>query len=223
MYECETPFHLKVWYTVVFTCAVLFAILLAFMPVMFAEAKVSEKVEEKVGYIYLGDSRFVGMNNQCHIDEEENTWVVAKVGEGLKWMQDTALPEIDGIVDDNPDITYWFLITGLGVNDLGNIDKYIKEYDSLDGFEIVLVSVNPMEKSKADKWGYDYNGLSPKIVKFNDKLKETSYQYIDVYSQLIENGYKTVDGLHYNKETYKYIYSIINSYMKGGEEEDGLP
>ena len=49
MYECETPFHLKVWYTVVFTCAVLFAVLLAFMPVMFAERMYVEKLEKKNG------------------------------------------------------------------------------------------------------------------------------------------------------------------------------
>lgn len=215
MYECVAKSRAKVYLVLVFT------LLLTALSSITVNAKpIAVMEEEKVGYIYLGDSRFVGMNKYCNIDEEENTWVVAKVGQGLKWMKETALPEIEEIVNNNSDITEWFLITGLGVNDLGNIDKYIEVYDDLDGFEIILVSVNPMEKSKADKWGYDYNGLSPKIVKFNEKLLETSYQYIDVYNDLIENGYKTVDGLHYDKETYKYIYSIINSYMKGGESED---
>lgn len=173
--------------------------------------------EERTGYIYLGDSRFVGMNKYCHMDKKKDTWCVAKVGQGLSWMKKTAIVEVEDIVAENKDIENWVLIIGLGVNDLNNIDNYIEEYDSLEGFEIILVSVNPMEKDKADKYGYDYDGLSPKIVKFNNKLKETSYQYIDTYSAMINNGYSTVDGLHYTKKTYTYIYNVIKSYMKGDE------
>lgn len=223
MYECDnTPFHIRLWCGVVFGCAVLFAAFLALLPVMFVEGKMPAKVEKRIGYIYLGDSRFVGMNKYCNIDEEDDTWIVAEVGKGLNWMKKTAIPEIEDIVKDNPKVTDWVLITGLGVNDLYNIDKYIEEYDSLEGFKIILVSINPMEKDKADKWGYDYNGLSPKIIDFNDRLQDTSYEYIDVYTSLIENGFTTVDGLHYNEKTYKYIYDIINSYVKGGEDEDEL-
>lgn len=36
MYECETPFHIKIWLTVVFTCATLFALMLVLAPVLFS-------------------------------------------------------------------------------------------------------------------------------------------------------------------------------------------
>lgn len=61
--------------------------------------------QESIGYIYIGDSRFVGMNACCGVDEEDNTWVVAKVGEGLQWCENYALKEIGDIIDDNPYIT----------------------------------------------------------------------------------------------------------------------
>lgn len=179
-------------------CAMLITALLTVKP-----------VEPINGYIYLGDSRFVGMNNACHMDEEENTWVVAKVGEGLKWCKDKAIPEIEDIVESNPDIDGWYIISGLGVNDSYNIDRYLEFYNTLDDYNLILVSVNPMEQSKCDKWGYNYRGLTAGANKFNQKLKQSDYEYIDVSSYLLKEGFSTVDGVHYTVNTYEDIFAYI--------------
>lgn len=178
------------------------------MPVQAKEVVIP--VEEPVsGYIWLGDSRFVGMNNHIHMDEEDNNWVVAKVGQGLSWLEDTAQDEIDTIIEDNPQIDEWHIITNLGVNDYHNIGKYIDYYDSMEDVDIILVSVNPVEYSKYIRCGGTCKSIRRGISTFNEKLQETDYTYIDTYTDLQDNGFSTVDGLHYTKSTYEYIYNAI--------------
>lgn len=168
---------------------------------------------KRTGYIYLGDSRFVGMNSYIHIDEMENTFVVAKVGKGLSWLENTAADKIEEIMGSNADIDNWVIITGLGINDYWNAPKYIDYYDTMDDVQLILVSVNPVEKDKCDAHGYDYDELSEGIIAFNDKLMETDYPYIDVYTAMMDEGFSTVDGVHYKKETYRFIYDTIKLYL----------
>ena len=174
----------------------------------------------QTGYIYLGDSRFVGMNKYIHIDEMENTFVVAKVGEGLSWLKNTAAGKIDEIMGNNTDIDNWVIITGLGINDYWNASKYIDYYDTMDDVQLILVSVNPVEKDKCDAHGYDYGKLSEGIITLNDRLMETGYRYIDVYSAMMDEGFSTIDGVHYKKETYQFIYDIIRLYLDMQQTEN---
>ena len=168
---------------------------------------------EQTGYIYLGDSRFVGMNSYIHIDEMENTYVVAKVGKGLSWLRNSAVGKIEEIMGSNADIDNWVILTGLGINDYWNVMKYIDYYDTMDDVQLILVSVNPVEKDKCDAHGYDYSKLSEGVTSFNAKLMETDYQYIDVYTAMMDEGFSTVDGVHYKEETYQFIYDTIKLYL----------
>lgn len=202
-----------------FTCVV--ALIACFIPMLSVHAKNNEETP-RVGYIYLGDSRFVGMNKFIHMDEMDDTFVVAKVGQGLSWLKKTAIKDINLIMATEKDIDEWVIITGLGVNDLGNIDKYIDYYDSLEDVTLILVSVNPVNKTKCDKYGYDYSGLSKGMQTFNKKLQETDYEYIDTYTELFDNGFSTVDGVHYTESTYIQIYDIIEEYLDSRSESDIL-
>lgn len=184
------------------------------------DKKAPDKKVEQTGYIYLGDSRFVGMNRYVHIDEMENTFVVAKTGEGLSWLRTTAAGKIEEIMESNADIDNWVIITGLGINDYWNAENYIDYYDTMDDVQWILVSVNPVEKDKCAAHGYDYSKLSEGITSFNDQLMETDYQYIDVYTAMMGEGFSTVDGVHYKKETYQFIYDTIKRYLDMQQMED---
>lgn len=166
------------------------------------------------GYIWLGDSRFVGMNNACKIDEKENNWVVAKVGQGLDWCIDDAVPVIKDITADNPDVDEWILISGLGVNDSYNADDYIEFYDSLEGYDLVLLSVNPLERTKCAKYGYDYKALQDGASAFNRALKKTDHTYVDVATYMQKNGFATIDGVHYTSDTYINEYEFVCDFLE---------
>lgn len=162
------------------------------------------KVElEQTGYIFIGDSRTVGLNNICCISEDDNVWVVAKVGMGYTWLKDEAEDQIDRIVVDNPDITDWVLISNFGVNDLHNRKQYEDWYAGVaDDFDLKVVSVNPTDGN--------YSYMSANIDSFNSKMQKfcssNDVDYINTYDAL---EFDTVDGLHYNSSTYKRIKNYI--------------
>lgn len=151
-------------------------------------------------YVFVGDSRFVGMSQY----ETNKDTFICKVGQGLNYFkksQDEIL-ELDGY---NVKI-----IIGFGVNDLANIDDYISYVNSLHlKGSLYFLTVNPIDEARCRLNGYTLTNLE--IDEFNDKLKANAYNYkiIDTNEYLMEDGFDTVDGLHYNDETYEKIYKFI--------------
>lgn len=162
----------------------------------------SAEEETTEGYIFIGDSRFVGMNKCCSVDDLENTFVVAKVSEGYDWFITEALPKVYDIINTNDNINNWTLVLGLGINDLHNIDKYLSAYQDLGSeFNLVLVSVNPIEGCSSIS--------NEDIRSFNNQLKSLGYDFIDTNSYITSRGYSTTDGIHYTSSTYKDIFTCI--------------
>ena len=157
--------------------------------------------DETIGYIFVGDSRFVNMNDVCEISKEDNLFMVAKVGEGYSWFSQTALKQIKRIVSSGL-YSEWKLVICLGINDLGSINNYIKKYEELKAdYDITLVSVNPVN---------NYPNISnSEVEKFNSSLKEVNLPYINTYNILMTTGYSTTDGLHYSPDTTRKIYDGI--------------
>ena len=153
------------------------------------------------GYIFVGDSRFVNMNDVCEISKRDNLFMVAKVGEGYSWFSETALSQIKRIISSGL-YSKWKLIICLGINDLGNLDKYLKKYEAIKGdYDITLVSVNPVN---------NYGSLTNEQIKtFNSSLEKLGLPFIDTFNMLLTTGYSTTDGLHYSGDTTKKIYSGI--------------
>ena len=153
--------------------------------------------------IFIGDSRTVGMNKYGIIPS--NYIVIAKVGEGYDFL----ISNMQSLYEaNNSDI-----IINLGVNDLDDISKYINTYRELNNTDksnntYYLVSVNPVE---------DYTTITnEQIEQFNSKLKQLcdesdKFNYIDTYSSLVDKKNYTTDGLHYIKQTYSEIYSMITA------------
>lgn len=172
-------------------------------------ADYSGDIPTDTGYIFVGDSRFVGMNTACGIGSRSNQFVVAKISQGYYWLTNEAMAQVDSIISNHA-ASAWVVIFNLGINDLQNINNYTSFYAGLANkpYKVVLVSVNPV-------------GNYPKIPNstvegFNNSLRATGYTYIDTYSYLMnERGYVTPDGLHYSNNTYQDIYRYIIYSVKG--------
>lgn len=164
----------------------------------------------KYKYLFSGDSRTVGIQLTLG-DRHPETLFVAKAGIGYQWMKDHAWSQIKQNLDENPDMKVVFLY---GVNDMININYYLKRYKELEGEydknRIWYVSVNPIKGQQLV--------TDDQIQEFNKKLKEhAGSRYIDTYSMLNKEGFGSPDGLHYDNDTNTKIYDfIINAINNGG-------
>lgn len=157
-------------------------------------------------YLIVGDSRTVGMDSAVSSSKAK---FIGKVSMGYSWMKSTAGPKVKQYLVGNPDLKVVF---AFGINDLGNISKYISYYKSLmkqfPDTKFYFLSVNPVDEKLASAKGYTVKNSS--IKSFNTKLKSAfGSKYINTYSWLNKNGFSSVDGIHYTRETYSKLYNYI--------------
>lgn len=166
-------------------------------------------------YIFVGDSRMVGM---YHTVAPVNTLFIAKVGSGYTWLNETAGVKLKYYLDASPKVK---VVLALGVNDLGNISLYLAYYRELVSLypdtEFYFLSVNPVD----DQYLKSYNPTAYQwvnnaaIQKFNKNLKSAfSKKYIDSCSYLKKKGFGTADGIHYTADTYRKIYLYIKDSIR---------
>ncbi|MBP5678897.1 MAG: SGNH/GDSL hydrolase family protein [Bacilli bacterium] len=169
--------------------------------------------------VFIGDSRTVQMyaylkgswsganysSGGVHVVGEDV--FVSEGGMGLNWMRSTGIPAAQPYFQSGTAI-----VILMGVNDLGNIDQYISYVNAnvsswkKNGSSLYYVSVNPCDGK--------YSHLNSKINTFNEKAKNglsSEVGWIDTYGELSRVGFKTTDGLHYDKATYQTIYNYIKS------------
>lgn len=158
-----------------------------------------------IGYIYVGDSRLIGIDMYTGFTKDPNVWMVAQTSKGYGWLTSSAISKVDAIEKANPQITDWYEVYTLGINDMGNKDKYCAWYSERGlTHNVILLSLNPIERHRSI--------TNESIEKFNASLIATGLNYIDCYSYLTQKGYKTADGVHFSVETNKAIrYYMQNS------------
>ena len=96
---------------------------------------------------------------------------------------------------------------------MGNVASYINYYNNMaknskySNSKIIVVSVNPINDTKAASYGY--LARNNQVVDFNNKIKKglsSSVSYCDVYVKII-NNFGTTDGIHYTGSTSQAIYN----------------
>ena len=159
--------------------------------------------------VFIGDSRTVQMYaylsgswsganySKGGVHVVGNDIYVAEGGMGLNWMKNTGIPAAQKYFDSNTAI-----VILMGVNDLGNLNKYIEYVNAnapswkSNGSSLYYVSVNPCNGK--------YSHMNSSIQKFNAQVKSglsSEVGWIDTYSELNRVGFTATDGLHYNKAT----------------------
>ncbi len=150
--------------------------------------------------VFVGDSRTVGMGNAVN----DACTYIGESGEGYHWLVSTGTGQLAAVLESNPSLP---VILNFGVNDPENVSLYIDCYRSLmqtyPNTPFYLLSVNPLSDEA------DFNTSNEMVEAFNSDIKDAfPDQYLDCYSYLIENGFQTVDGLHYTEETYQIIHDF---------------
>ena len=165
--------------------------------------------------IFIGDSRTEDLKGYVN----SSATFIYKVGEGYSWMKNTAFPEADSKVKSGSKIIIW-----LGVNDLANIDNYIKEVNNKaqewvgKGATVYYAAVGPLDHDPSE------NATNEGIEEFNNKLESglsSDVQYIDLYTKFKNEGYSTGDGIHYTPETTQKIYNYLVNEVTSGTSSSG--
>ena len=156
-------------------------------------------------YIFVGDSRSVGMDKAIKEQTDIEVEIVAKNGQGLKWLKETA-PSLYG----NKGKT---IIFNLGVNDLKNVAKYAEFYnkmpkDFIENNTLIFMTVNPVDEAVRPEW---HKRKNSNIELFNKEMKEKldeRFRIIDSYTYLKKSkDFKTTDGLHYTNSVYLMVFN----------------
>ncbi len=175
-------------------------------PQEIAAAQAVTEVKNVSGVILVGDSRFVQM--QANVGENSCTWI-AESGKGYNWFNENAIARIDGCVGKGSKI-----LINLGVNDPGNLNNYLELVNAKaaewvgKGAKVYYASVNPV-------WDNPYV-TEEQVQYFNSQMQNGlsgDVQWIDSHSYLNTIGYKLVDGLHFNAETYQNLYAYYMSCL----------
>lgn len=171
---------------------------------------------ETYAKVVVGDSRIVGLaacdgvkaNGKTvkGANEDKSIYYYAKVGIGYNWLKEN----VDEIAKKCNNRTS--LYVALGVNDLGNINRYKSLYDELhekcNNAKVYIVKVGAVDEEKEKRFGYKIKQSS--VDDFNSKLNKNSKDYDVInYFWPKNTGRNTTDGIHYRTCVYKDVLKKI--------------
>ena len=196
--------------------------------------------------IFVGDSRTYYMQQSLLRMTYNNAFVeyVCEPGIGLEWFLAKGYGRLieslkaggpeDEILMGEEDILPIAVIFNLGINDLGNLNRYadtlLKIAPELQKYRarLFFMSVNPVCGETRNSYNLHYGlSLGPRreadVRRFNQYMSAAlsgKYTYIDIYSYLMQKGFATAtwntsgnsiscldDGTHYSQNTYKRIFA----------------
>lgn len=159
--------------------------------------------EAEHSFLFVGDSRTVGMRNAVNeADSSDTCTYIAEEGMGYDWFLSEGQNLLKDSLNQNPNQT---VILNLGVNDLDSIYHYLNLYADLFSeypqTSFYIMSVNPVEEEKAGEI------TNEQIQEFNyEMMVAFPTRFLDCYSYLLSEDFTTVDGLHYNDRIYRCIH-----------------
>lgn len=159
--------------------------------------------EPEHSYIFVGDSRTVGMRTAVLKENSGDTCTyIAKSGEGFYWLYHDGIVALEEALRSDP---YATVIFNPGVNDLDEVERYIDFYKELFSVyhdpSFYLMSVNPVDDEEC------IGASNEEIESFNERIQEEfPDKYLDCYHYLLSEDFETVDGLHYTNRIYQMIH-----------------
>lgn len=166
-----------------------------------AQQALTQAVAAPAGVIMVGDSRCVQM--QEAVEGGGCSWICENSKE-YTWFVEKAIPRFDQYVGKGTKV-----VINMGVNDPEHYKDYVATINEKAaewagrGAKTYFVSVNPV-------WENPYTAQED-VDTFNANVPGmlSGVTWIDTSSWLNANGYRLLDGLHYDAPTYVNIFNLI--------------
>ena len=171
--------------------------------------------------VIIGDSRTEDLH--AAVGDEGCIWA-HKVGEGLYWMRDVAVPEVDDYIGSNSAV-----VILMGVNDAGytgTAHEYVSYINAkaadwaARGAVTYYFSVCPINEDIYR--GNDVTNAD--IIAWNDIMRSGLSEdviYVDVYNDIME-VMDTPDGMHYQRGTSTRWFELIKEAVAGNPSDPGV-
>ncbi len=166
-----------------------------------AEAKQNIAPKNHASVIFVGDSRTVQM--QEAVGENPYTWI-CKGGKGYSWLKEEAVTRIENNIGKGTKI-----VLLLGVNDANHYPDYLELLNSKApewtnaGATVYFSSCNQV-------WENPYT-TEEEVETFNTQMQTGlcgEVRWIDSFGYLATDGYRLVDGLHFDAGTSVKLYQF---------------
>lgn len=155
--------------------------------------------------LFIGDSRTLDM---MKVADNGNCIWIHQVGSGYQWMMEQAFPKADSLVTAGTAV-----VIAMGVNDPHNLSQYIQAINSQSavweerGAMVYYSAVGPVTS--------DPYVTNAQISDFNTSMYQNlNVRFLDSYNFLVENGFQTIDGLHYTESSSKAVFDFILSHIE---------
>ena len=171
-----------------------------------AQAQQQEDMPQAASILFIGDSRCVQM--KAAVGGGGCSWICEN-SKGYDWLESKAIGQADRIIGKGTKV-----VVCLGVNDTEHVQKYAALINqkaaewAARGAKTYYVSVNPVSTNpyRTEEEVQSFNAAMPGLL--------SGVTWIDTHSVLVSNGYKLVDGLHFNEEGSVYIFNLIISSLR---------
>lgn len=172
--------------------------------------------------IFIGDCRVSNLKKlESNENSEDVCYYISSKKANYKWFRDVAIPKAQSIMDKNV-YTKFRVVINLGLFDTKNEEKYVKLFKSLASdkwskHKIYALSLNPIDEAQMEQskiYSRKTTNTS-KIKEFNLNLAKdigsdiSNLKYVNTNGSIINNGYKTIDGINYDEETLRFYYDLV--------------
>lgn len=165
----------------------------AYSPYRFIHEKLS-------GAVFIGDSRVIDL---CRYNDVNPLIPYAQNNMGYQYMVDAVNNSGDRLK-----------IIMMGTNDAANIDAYLNFYRNRN--DVILLTLGPVNDSYLINPGFALSGYPLRdyhMSSFNERLMSLGKPLIDLYSFMVNSGFGTGDGVHYDIPTNNRMWQFIKSQL----------
>ncbi len=167
--------------------------------------------------VWIGDSRTRGLKLYAGADAAKDVFI-CEDGTGADWFERTAVPQLEALIAEK---TVSAVYVHMGINDCAatyktaeenrsarysrDINSLISRYPQIRFF---FLSVGPGEGETY--FSTDIPKMNAEADAFNAGMKARCLaDYVPVAEFLKSDGFKTMDGMHYDAATCKKIYAYV--------------